>query len=343
MRKLALFHKILYGLNILMALLLLAASAVPYISDVRFAFLSFLSLTVPVLVAVNALFFLYWLSKRKKQLWVSLTVLVLGYISLGTFVRFNFQEEYSENEGLKVMSYNVRGFNKYGELDNPKVFEDIKAFIDKEQPDIICFQEPHYKRKKEYLKDYPYQYLEYIGMKGKVLLGFFSKYPIIKSDLIDFPRTVNNGAYADILYRNDTIRVYNVHMQSLGVTPGSRIIRNTSKDKLFKKVARRFRLQQQQAKLVAKHMESNTYKQILCGDFNNTQFSNTYKTIKGDKQDTFIEKGNGYGRTLNFHGIPVRIDFILADPEFEVLGHKNYDVVYSDHYPVMATFRLKSD
>lgn len=341
-QKFPIFHKIVFSLNILAALLLLAACAVPHISDERFSFLSFLSLTVPILVVFNAIFFLFWLFRRKEHLWLSLFVLVFGYISLGTFVRINFQTTDSEN-GLKVMSYNVRGFNRFKELDNPNIFEDIKAFVDVERPDIICFQEPGYRRKKEYLDDYPYQYLKYIGMKGKVLIGIFSKHPIIKSDLIDFPSSVNNGAYSDILYNNDTIRVYNVHMQSLGVSPGNGTISNTSKEKLIKKVTRRFQLQQQQAKIVAKHMESNDHKQILCGDFNNTQFSNTYMTIKGGMQDTFTAKGNGYGRTLNFHGVPVRIDFILAGPEFEVLGHKNYDVEYSDHYPVMATLKMKPD
>ncbi|MFK7813418.1 MAG: endonuclease/exonuclease/phosphatase family protein [Maribacter sp.] len=343
MKRLSIFNKIVFILNVITALLLLAACVVPYISSENFSFLSFLSLAVPVLVGINILFLLFWTLKRKRQLWVSLSVLVLGYFSLGTFIKLNFSEDEILEEDLSIMSYNVRGFNKWGELDNPNVFEDVKAFVEQENPDIICFQEPNYDRKKEYLEKYPYQYLDYIYMNGKVLLGIFSKYPIIKSDFVCFPESVNNGAFADILYKKDTIRIYNIHLQSLGVTPGNGTIRNSPKDKLFKKVTKRFQLQQQQAKMVADHMASNSYKQILCGDFNNTQFSNPYKTIKGEKQDTFIEKGSGYGRTLIFHDLPVRIDFILADPAFEVKRHNNYDVKYSDHYPIMASFKLKSD
>ncbi len=343
MNGLNFFSKIVFFLNAIAALLLLLACAVPHISNQKFAFLSFLSLAVPVLVGVNFLFLLFWGLKRRSQLGLSLFVLVFGYFSLGTFIKFNSSEAEALDEDLSIMSFNVRVFNKYGELDNPNVFEDIKAFIEKEKPDVVCFQEPNYTRKQEYLKEYPYQYLEYMHINGKVLLGIFSKYPIIKSDFISFPGSVNNGAYADILYKKDTIRIYNVHMQSLGVTPGNGIILNSQKDKLFKKVTKQFKLQQQQAKILEEHMNLNDYKQILCGDFNNTQFSNTYKTMKGDKQDTFIEKGIGYGRTLKFHGLPVRIDFILADPEFTVKSHKNYDVEYSDHYPLMASFRLKSD
>lgn len=343
MKRLSIFNRLVFFLNTIIALPLLVACAVPHISNEKFSFLSFLSLTVPVLVGINLLFLLYWILKRRRQLWLSLFVLVLGYFALGTFIKLNFTEEETLEEDLSIMTYNVRGFNKWEEIDNPNVFEDVKALIEKENPDIICFQEPDYRRKKEYLKNYPYQYLDYIYMNGKVLLGIFSKYPIIKSDFVCFPESVNNGTYADILYQNDTIRIYNVHLQSLGVTPGNGTIRNSPKDKLFKKITRRFKQQHQQAKMLEDHMNSNTYKQILCGDFNNTQFSNIYKAIKGDKQDTFIEKGSGYGRTLNFHDFPVRIDFIMADSEFVVKSHKNYDVEYSDHYPVMASFALKSD
>ena len=58
-------------------------------------------------------------------------------------------------------------------------------------------------------------------------------------------------------------------------------------------------------------------------------------------QDSFEEKGSGYGRTYNYHGLPVRIDFILADEGIEVKSHKNFNVKYSDHFPVMASFSLE--
>lgn len=342
-RKLSVFNKFLFFLNVIAALFLLGAFAVPHISSDKFSFLAFLSLAVPFLVGVNALFFVYWVLRRKRQFLLSFVILLVGYFALGTFMKFGLTEEPILEEDLSVMSYNVRGFNKYEELDNRFVFEDIKAFVDQEQPDIICFQEPGYSRKREYLKDYPYHELQYIYMNRKVLLGFFSKYPIIKTDFICFPDSRNNGAYADILYKNDTIRIYNVHLQSLGVTPGSGAVRGQPSDKLFKKINKNFSIQQQQAKMVKENIDACLYKQILCGDFNNTQFSNAYQTIKGDKLDTFMEKGKGFGRTLDFHKVPMRIDFILADPAFEIKSHKNYDVKYSDHYPIMASFKLPGD
>ena len=158
---------------------------------------------------------------------------------------------------------------------------------------------------------------------------------------MDFPDTVNNAIYSDILYKNDTIRVYNVHLQSLRVRPGS--IKREAPLRLFKRLGKSFVKQQQQAEIFVSHYNATSYNKIVCGDLNNTQFSNVYRTIKGDMQDSFREKGTGYGRTYNFKYFPVRIDFILADQEFEVRSHKNYDVKLSDHFPIMASFASKTN
>jgi endonuclease/exonuclease/phosphatase family metal-dependent hydrolase len=53
--------------------------------------------------------------------------------------------------------------------------------------------------------------------------------------------------------------------------------------------------------------------------------------------DSFSEMGNGYGRTIDFWRFPLRIDFIMVDPSFEVLDHHNYSIDLSDHEPIMAT------
>ncbi|SDL41956.1 endonuclease/exonuclease/phosphatase family protein [Kriegella aquimaris] len=274
---------------------------------------------------------------------LSLSILVLGYLTMGAFVKFDFSDKKNKvSPDLRVLSYNVRTFNKDGHIDSPRVFEDIKDLVDSQDPDIVCFQEVGYLRRKEYV-NYPYKHLEFIKNGGHLLLGIFSKYPIIDAQLLNFPKSYNNGAYADILFKNDTIRIYDLHLESLGITPGTGVLRSEASDKLYRRVTGRFKKQEEQAKLVREHMQTVDYKTIICGDFNNTQFSNVYHIIKGDRQDTFIEEGNGLGRTYDFLGIPLRIDFIFADNSFEVLEHKNFNVKYSDHFPVMASFRIKGD
>jgi len=341
MRRLSQGNKIVFTINILAASLLFLACFTPYVSVHTFPPLSFLGLAVPVLVATNIIFFLYWFVGRKRQWALSFLALFLGYLALGNFINLPYGSNATfSDDDLTIMSYNVRGFNKNKNIDSETIFEDIKAFVDEQKPDIVCFQEVGYLRRKEYV-DYPYKHLEYINNPNKVLMGIFSKYPIVKAELMNFPNTMNNAAYADIAYQHDTIRIYNVHFQSLGITPGSGRIKKSSSKKLYRRLATAFKKQEEQAKYVVEHGKSVGYKKIICGDFNNSQFSRVYKITAKDKVDTFKAKGSGYGRTLMFHGVPVRIDFILADPEIEVTGHKTYDILYSDHFPIMASFRMK--
>ncbi|HET8735824.1 MAG TPA: endonuclease/exonuclease/phosphatase family protein, partial [Pricia sp.] len=213
-----------------------------------------------------------------------------------------------------------------------------EALIRKEKPDIVCFQEVSVGMTAHFL-DYPYHHLKKIRSQDKVHLGIFSKYPIIDAKIIHFPNSINNGSYADIAYEGDTLRLYNVHMQSLGITPGSGVLRSNSSERLYNRVVNAFKKQEEQAEMIRKHRAGSPHPTLLCGDFNNTQFSKEYHILKGEMQDSFIEAGFGYGRTFNFLRIPLRIDFIMGDTSFEITGHKNYNVNYSDHFPIMASFR----
>ncbi|MBM1106700.1 endonuclease/exonuclease/phosphatase family protein [Aurantibacter crassamenti] len=340
MKKLSFINKVIFTINVLVALLLLMACLCPFVSVSTISFLPFLGLASPVLVIVNLIFLMYWLLQFKRQFTLSFFVLLLGYFTLGTFIRFGDNSKEELKTDLTILSYNVRGLNKFEDIESNTVFEDIESLVENSGADIVCLQESANAYTMRSF-DYPHKYAsERPTGEIKTSLSIFSKYPIIKAETLYFPNTVNNACYVDVLVQNDTIRVYSLHMQSLGITPGSGIIRKSSSQKLYKKLTSKFEKQEKQASIIAEHSKSVSYKTIICGDFNNNQYSRTYNLIKGNKKDTFDEVGQGYGRTFNFHRIPVRIDFILADPRFEVVTHKNFNEVYSDHFPIMASFRL---
>lgn len=334
----AFIDKFIFGLNVLFSASLLLSCFVPFIPNDKAPIVAFFSLGIPILVFANLIFLLFWLLRRKKQGFLSLVVLAISYFSLSSFFMFRFSETAVEEDDLSVMTFNVRGFNKYQEIKNPNLFEELLDFIKTENPDVICFQEFNFRNRDDF-KAYKYRYLEYIKNKGKVTLAIYSKYPIINQGLLNFSESPNNAAFIDILYKNDTIRVYNLHLESLRIIPGAVARGQEQTAKLYKRVSHSFEKQQEQAELILASRKSTNYKTIVMGDFNGTEYSNVYKTIKGDDlKDTFKEKGKGYGRTYNFKYYPVRIDFILADERFEVVAHKNYDVRLSDHFPVMASF-----
>lgn len=333
----------MFFINGVLALLLFVSCFVPLISVAHFAYFSILSLMVPLLVLFNLLYLAYWLFKRKKQLLLSAFVLVLGYICLGNFFKFKLSEEEIKKGDLSIMSYNVKGFNKFDWLHDASVEGRIMEFITSEDPDILCIQEFSPIKDRQLKKLYPFKFITgYKSSEKKSIQAIYSKFPIINNGSLDFPDSGNNAIFADIVVSKDTIRLYNLHLESHKVIPSVRRISNEPKGRLLRRLAKSFTKQGEQAELFDKHRNATPFRKIVCGDFNNTQFSNVYKVIKGDMNDSFAEQGTGYGRTFNFRYYPVRIDFILADQAFEIEAHKNFDIKLSDHFPVMASIKMGS-
>ena len=69
--------------------------------------------------------------------------------------------------------------------------------------------------------------------------------------------------------------------------------------------------------------------------------SYTYATIKGNRQDAFIEQGSGIGRTFSNVAPTLRIDYILASKKLRVIQSKRIVLPYSDHYPVLADLQWR--
>lgn len=339
MKKLKGYNKIVFFFNSLIAAMLLLSYLLPYIQPKDFAYLSVLSLTVPLLIILNVLFILYWLLKAKKQFLLSFIVLIIGYSYISTLYQFSSPKNVANNDNLTIMNYNVRLFNLYNWIPEKDIETQIVSLITEEQPDIICFQEyvPH---DNVDLSFYKYKYEELSGQRVKNGQAIFSKYPIINSGSLDFPNTENNAIYADIVKGVDTIRIYNVHLQSSGISTNVENLNKEKSERLFKRVAKTFKTQQSQADLLINHKKKSPHKMIICGDFNNTSYSYVYRLVRGDLQDAFKEAGEGFGRTFDFKYFPVRIDFILVDESFKVNSFKTYKEKLSDHYPILARVSL---
>src|SRR5690606_13880368 len=144
------------------------------------------------------------------------------------------------------------------------------------------------------------------------------------------------------VYGKDTLRVYNAHLQSFRIVPSTSSFADGRRtQRTYHRLVDTFTKQMEQARLFREHLEESPYINLIGGDFNNTQFSNIYKIVKGDMQDSFLEAGKGFGGTYRLFHLPIRIDYILADPRLRVMEHHNFDKRLSDHYPVMARLRLE--
>ncbi|OIQ29676.1 MAG: endonuclease [Bacteroidetes bacterium MedPE-SWsnd-G2] len=338
MKGLKFFDKLVFVLNTIAAITLLLSYVLAYLPPKQFASLSVLSLAVPFLIVLNLLFFLYWLFKMKRQLMLSLFVLLLGYSYLFSFFKISKSEIVTEEPNFKIMNYNVRLFNLYNWIEGDNVTAQINDFILQKEPDVICFQE-YIRHDDIHLKAYN-NTDKLFPKTSKCGLAVYSKYPIINANLIEFDNSYNNAMYADIVKGGDTLRVFNVHLQSSGINTDVDKLSESSSMVLRDRLSEIFKIQQDQAELVLKHKEQSPYPVLITGDFNNTAYSYVYRKIKGDFNDAFVQAGQGFGRTFNFKFFPVRIDFVLVEPEVNVLNFETFDQKLSDHFPIMATLNL---
>ena len=339
MKKLNGIDKIVFFFNSIIAVILLLSYFLPYVKPKQFGYISVLSLTVPLLIILNILFMLYWLLKFKKQLILSLFVLIIGYTHVVSLYNFSSTKEISKKNNLTIMNYNVRLFNLYNWIPDRGVETQIVNLIKKANPDIICFQEyfPHGNI------DFSFYKYKYEALSGKTIKNgqaIFSKHPIIKSGSVDFPNTENNAIYADVVRGLDTIRIYNLHFQSSGINTEAQNLNKKKSEKLYNRVVKTFKIQQSQAELFLHHKEKSPYKMILCGDFNNTSYSFVYRKVKGNLVDAFESAGSGFGRTYDFKYFPVRIDFILIDESFKINNFITYTEKLSDHFPILTKVSL---
>ena len=339
MGRLNFFSRLVYILNVLCAFLLLLSCLAAFATLEIFSFLSFLGLVVPYLVILNIFFLVYWLLKKKRQLLLSFVVLLIGYMIHGDFIEFFNPDVIITKEDISILTFNSHGSRGLHWSRNPKFGNKIVDFVSLQDSDIVAFQEFKRSDSKKY-SQYPYKFVNYgRPNEKKVVQAILSKYPIVNQGSLKFSETSNNAIFADIVIHNDTIRVYNIHLQSFSFRLGS--IKREEPKRLLGRLNESFKKQREQALLIKRHTTANSYKTIICGDFNNTQFSSVYNTIKGSMGDSFQERGSGMGSTYDFKFLPFRIDFILMDESMEIMSHKNFKVRLSDHEPIMASFRLK--
>jgi endonuclease/exonuclease/phosphatase family metal-dependent hydrolase len=331
------FKGILFLVNLGVAFALFLATIGQYSSWPAF---SILALGVPLLVVVNLLFVLFWLWVDWKKIWWSVTVLAIGFFFLGSFYRWgNTTDIEVKDSDVSVMSFNVLSFDGFGEFNNDNGAS-IVDFIAKENPDILCVQE--FGRRKIWDLGRQYAYMQMSrNVEGLSRQAIFSHFPIINHGDVPFPNSPNNAMFADILVKADTIRVYNTHLQSFHIGAKRDFLEEKGAEGVVKRLYSGFKKQEEQAQLITENRATHSYKEIICGDFNNTSYSHAVRTLMDGMQDSFFEMGSGYGRTYKFKYYPLRIDFVLVDEALELTSHKTYTDKLSDHFPVKASFRLK--
>ena len=171
----------------------------------------FFSVSMPFIFILNVVFAVFGIFKKKY--FYSIGVL-LFFVFFDFFFQFYKIEDSGPENHVSILTYNVGAFLQSDFKDsNGSATSEFVKFTNSVNADILVFQEsPNIDWNK--IEGYPYIFLGYRQGIGKSLQTIYSKYPIVNKGYIDFPNTQNNAMYADIKIKEDTIRVYNSHLQS---------------------------------------------------------------------------------------------------------------------------------
>ena len=346
--------------------MLLPSYMASYVSPEKLWPLAFFGLIYPVLILINLFFMLFWLLLGKKYFLLSLITILLGFSLLQKHVQFNSNS--MEKEGyFKVMSYNTRLFDHYNWYHSEESKNLIIDYLHEESPDILCLQEffsddndkyPILKKLRNNNKA-KYSHIDYFLTQKKSKhygLATFSSFPIIAKGKIQPDVKSNNYTiFTDILYKDDTIRIFNIHLPSirfqskdfLFISEITSTDKNTNKQEfkksslsVIKKLKIAFQKRARHVEIISGRIAESPYPVIVCGDFNDTPSSYAYHTISNNLVDCFIESGLGFGKTYIGNMPSFRIDYILHDKRFTGKGFETSDIKFSDHYPVSTYLKF---
>lgn len=356
------------ALNILVCVVYLLACLSPFLNTRDWPVFGFLSLFFPYLLILLVFSVFFWLVVKPKIALLPLLVLFAGYRQLTVLFAVHAATKFANvkpNGQIRIVSWNVG--NMYGlsnDADKKKHNRtEIAQAILKLQPDIICLQEFNNSIKQGpgadntglFTSTYPYIYFGKDVNKNDGYYQYgcviFSKLPLVDSGRIKYPGRPESLIYADVASGTDTFRVYTSHLQSFKfskadyddmdkITREDTAVLSASKS-LYQKMKQAFAERGKQATIIRSELDSCRFASIICGDFNDVPGSFTYYHIRGNRQDAFLAKDFGVGRSFISLAPTLRIDYIMPDNHFIIHQFDMVDEDLSDHIMLVTDVSLK--
>lgn len=361
------FRSILFTINSFTLLLLLSSYLSWYVSPAEVVFFAYLGLAFPVVLVVNFMFLIFWSTMHKWRIvGLNIVVFMLCYATISAYFPITIFPQAVPESSIKVLSYNVRGFN--WKLD--KKWNDTMPmikYLKSLDADIVCLQEyavsvnenqATTRNLQKILKDYPYYSVTPLRPNnGRNVYGLacFSKYPIKSTQNIPFGDTDNGAVVYEIVVNGKIVTVINNHLESNRLTTKDKrlykdFLRSRKSGKkldevtqnIDSKLSTAFRIRVPQVDMVARYSKLQMADAlIVCGDFNDSPISYSYKTIKNGLVDAYAETGFGPGITYHENKFWFRIDFIMHSKNMKSYQCTVDTVTYSDHYPIWSYLSFK--
>ncbi len=350
---------ILLGVNAVVAGFLLFSAYSPYIQPQEHPLLSCAGLAFPIFLVANLLFLFFWMVIYRKYALFPLLVLIACWGAIRVYFPLNLWEDEKPDTAIKFLSYNTMAF-ALGEKHTKESPNSVLAYLAASDADVICIQECIWmgemkQKEADYaLRSYKYKHY-YSFAHGYNGLACYSRYPIVSATPIQYESAGNGSIVYRIAVGEDTLTVFNNHLESNKIESSERVIfqemiDTPSKEKLssgsrmlLKKLMEASSIRARQADTLS-HMINDIkgQKVIVCGDFNDSPISYTHRVIGEGLEDAFVQSGNGLGISYHENRFYFRIDHILLSKNM-----KSYEctvdrsVKASDHYPIWCYISLQ--
>jgi endonuclease/exonuclease/phosphatase family metal-dependent hydrolase len=326
-----------------------------YVSPESFSYSGLLPLLIPPFLLLNIFMFFIFLFGRSYLIIYPIIALAIGYKFFGITFQWNPREEI--DNGISLLSFNTMQFAYAMDKANQEQTKNIIQWSKEHSADIKCFQEfyqdfttPSKNAIKIITEDgkLNHSYQPIIGNRKNRSHGvaIITKFPIINEGRI-FDNRRNNGAmFVDLVVKKDTIRVYNVHLESMSI-PAEELSDMEGIKTHYKMTIRKLKngilMRTEQLKTLQEHIGNSPYPVIIAGDFNDVPYSYTYFSLRSTLKNAFEEAGKGFGFTYNKVLFFLRIDHVFHDKIFTSKNFRTHrEVDYSDHYPISTVFTWKS-
>lgn len=315
-----------------------------------------------MLVIIMMLFWIFF--RQWKYSLISLITIVICWEPVYTYCPLNILSKDISAEqkanSFSLLTYNIMNYCLYNDEGSEDHNRTVQYIIDA-NPDIVCLQECYGLEPPKIAKVAAWQ-LDTLKKRYKYIkidtrdLAIFSKYPFEKVDT-EVPKLDGCGVSAYKVHIKDKyITVINVHLESIGLTTNDKelymqltALDADTKEKLKEvrsqllwKLTGAFRNRAQQAVAIRNFIDKIDGEVIVCGDFNDVPDSYSYRTIKGNMKDAYVECGFGPLITYHANRFYFKIDQVFYSGDMlEAVKIKCEKNPSSDHYPLLVDFVWK--
>jgi endonuclease/exonuclease/phosphatase family metal-dependent hydrolase len=355
--------------NIIAVFLLILSCYGPSYTEGKYWILNLLNIPSFYYMLITLGFIAIWLFAKPALSLISISAFLICWTPLQNVFQWKLDNPFrmkKDSKDIRIMSWNIEHLRIREYRTQPELKQKMLKLIKDYNPDVACIQElvagdsakdainDVYKIRKQL--GYPYLYYSYDKKKDYDKKHHFGNAILSKLPLVNIktfspdPENYNsNFFYADVVSETDTIRFFNIHLQSFKLNKLDRnYIDNPSLDNeesiqesksILKKFKKGYEWRRKQVVDIKKEMNQSPHPVILCGDFNDQPNSYAYTHLLEGLQDPYLVHGSGLGNTFTGLLPILRIDHIFTDKSIEATQFMRVDKRYCDHYPLIGDFR----